>query len=81
MSLFEAELPPGLVYVPSWLSSEEQDLAVAEVDRHEFETTLMRRVQHFGARYDYFATEVLDVGSAPEIPNIIRSRCGNCVPP
>ena len=72
MSLFEVELPPGLVYVPSWLSSEEQDLAVAEVDRHEFETTLMRRVQHFGARYDYFATEVLDVGSAPEIPHYLQ---------
>ncbi len=68
MSLFEVDLPPGLIYVQSWLSTKEQDLAVAEVDSHEFETTLTRRVQHFGARYDYFATEVLEVGSAPEIP-------------
>lgn len=54
--------------MPSWLSAEEQDLAVDGVDSHEFETTLTRRAQHFGARYDYFATEVLEIGSGPEIP-------------
>ena len=68
MSLFDSELPPGLLYIPNWLSTVEHDRAVAEVDANIFETTLARRVQHYGARYDYFSSEVLVAGTAPAIP-------------
>jgi len=68
VSLFESEMPPGLLYLPNWLSVSEHDRAVAEVDDNYFETTLSRRVQHYGARYDYFSSEVLLAGTAPAIP-------------
>ncbi len=71
MSLFNSEMPTGLIYYPNWLTVSEHDQAVAEVDGNQFESTLARRVQHYGARYDYFSSEVLVAGSAPAIPRIL----------
>ena len=68
VSLLEAPLPPGLIYFPDWLSSAEHDAALWEIDSHEFETGLSRRVQHYGARYDYDSARVAEIGSAPQIP-------------
>ena len=68
VSLLEAPLPPGLIYFPDWLSSAEHDSALWEIDSHEFETGLSRRVQHYGARYDYDSARVAEIGSAPQIP-------------
>ena len=68
MSLIEAPLPPGLLYFPDWLSDAEHDSAVSEIDSHEFETGLARRVQHYGVRYDYGSAQIAKIGSAPPIP-------------
>lgn len=71
MSLFDAEMPTGLIYFPNWITVSEHDRVVSEIDGNHFETTLARRVQHYGARYDYFSTEVLEAGSAPAIPEVL----------
>lgn len=76
MSLFHIELPPGLIYVPRWLSDEEHSAALEEIDNHQFESTLSRRVQHYGARYDYFSSELKGADSAPPIPTIL-SKIGS----
>ena len=76
MSLFQVEFPSGLIYVPNWLSEEEHAAALEEIDNHQFESTLARRVQHYGSRYDYFASELKDAGSAPPIPPVL-SEIGN----
>ncbi len=73
MSLLESNLPPGLVYRPEWLSADEHDAAVTEVDSKIFETTLSRRVQHYGARYEYETSKVAAIGSAPPIPSVLKA--------
>ena len=73
MNLLGQELPPGLVLRNNWLSDAEHASAVAEVDNNQFETTLLRRVQHYGARYDYESSQVSEIGSAPPIPPILKT--------
>ena len=73
MNLLGQELPPGLVLRNNWLSDAEHAKAVAEVDNNYFETTLLRRVQHYGARYDYELSQVSEIGSAPPIPPVLKS--------
>ena len=63
MSLFEPQLPPGLVYVPEWLSQLEHDAALQEVDSLPFDESLSRRVQHYGAKYDYSFAKVDERGT------------------
>jgi len=71
VNLLEASLPPGLVYINNWLSTDEHDSVVTEIDNNIFETSLMRRVQHYGARYEYSSAEVAELGSAPPIPPVM----------
>ena len=73
MNLLGQELPPGLILRNNWLSDAEHADAVAEVDNNFFETTLLRRVQHYGARYDYELSQVSEIGSAPPIPPVLKS--------
>lgn len=60
--------PPGLIYVKDWLTSSEQNILFDEVESREFDTTLSRRVQHYGAKYNYDSSVVQEIGSAPAIP-------------
>lgn len=73
MSLFESELPPGLIFIPNWLSQNEHDAAVQEVDALPYDENLSRRVQHYGAKYDYFSAAVHESGSAPTIPPVLAA--------
>ena len=73
MSLLEYPVPPGLLYIPEWLSNTEHDQALQEIDSQKFETGLARRVQHYGARYDYDSSQVAEIGSAPPIPEFLAS--------
>lgn len=72
MSLLEPELPPGLIYVANWLTIQEHAEAVATVDQSTFDRSLQRRVQHYGARYDYDSSSISDLGSAPKIPEVLN---------
>jgi len=73
MSLLEPTLPPGLIYIPNWLTSEEHANAVETIDANPFDSSLQRRVQHYGARYDYGSLSVGDFGSAPPIPEVLKT--------
>ena len=67
MKLF-SELPPGLIYISDWVSGEDQNSIVHEIDTMQFDGTLLRRVQHYGAKYNYDSSVVEQIGSAPPIP-------------
>lgn len=77
MTLFDDEQsieelrPPGLIYFANWLSIEEHDLILNEIDCRIFDTTLSRRVQHYGTIYDYAASTIGRVGNAPAIPPLM----------
>ena len=72
MSLFETSMPPGLIYVPDWLTDFEHDSLIDLIDRSHFEESLMRRVQHYGVRYNYESSSIESAGSAPPIPAEIQ---------
>jgi alkylated DNA repair dioxygenase AlkB len=44
---------PGFVYIPSFVDAAEQGRLVATIDRSPWQSTLRRRIQHYGYRYDY----------------------------
>ena len=44
---------PGLVYIPNYFNDAKQRVLINEIDRREWDTTLKRRTQHYGYRYDY----------------------------
>jgi alkylated DNA repair dioxygenase AlkB len=48
-----ASVVPGLRYVPAYVSDQECRQILEQVDAQPWLTTLKRRVQHWGWRYDY----------------------------
>jgi alkylated DNA repair dioxygenase AlkB len=60
----EAEAVPaytvieGLRYVPDFVTLEEQDRLLRQIDAGEWRADLRRRVQHYGYRYDYKSRSV-----------------------
>lgn len=62
---------PGLRYVPAFLTPAEQEDAVRRIDANDgaWLTSLSRRVQHYGWRYDYAARAVtsdMRIGPLPD---------------
>ncbi len=49
---------PGLTYIPDFISAQEQDLILAQINQQPWLTDLNRRVQHYGYKYDYKARTV-----------------------
>ena len=69
LSSTSANLPPGAIYLPSFISSDEEVALVRHLDASEWNMDLKRRVQHFGYRYDYRARSVTSdayLGPLPE---------------
>ena len=61
--IFGMEIPPkiikpepiiaGMSYIPNWINNDEHDKLLSTIDSLPWETTLKRRVQQYGYRYDY----------------------------
>jgi alkylated DNA repair dioxygenase AlkB len=43
----------GMSYISDWITENEHDTLLNEIDKMPWETTLKRRVQQYGYRYDY----------------------------
>jgi alkylated DNA repair dioxygenase AlkB len=48
----------GLTYIPDFISAQEQDFLLLQIDQQSWLTDLKRRVQHYGYKYDYKARTV-----------------------
>lgn len=48
----------GLTYISDFISVQEQDLLLSQIDQQSWLTDLKRRVQHYGYKYDYKARTV-----------------------
>lgn len=55
LSFFPDEWPNGLTYLENYISEDEADRLVQEIDGAPWRADLKRRVQHYGYRYDYKA--------------------------
>lgn len=49
---------PGLVYIPNFITPAEEAALIEAIDAGTWDTSLKRRVQHFGLRYDYTSKSV-----------------------
>ncbi|KAF4651986.1 Alkylated DNA repair protein alkB 8 [Perkinsus chesapeaki] len=47
------ELPPGLTLIPDFITKEEEMKLMARVDEGDWNTSIRRRVQHFGHTFSY----------------------------
>jgi alkylated DNA repair dioxygenase AlkB len=47
------KLPPGLELHENFVTEEEEKSLLKSIDRYEWDTTLKRRTQHYGFKYDY----------------------------
>ncbi|MGJ8561865.1 MAG: alpha-ketoglutarate-dependent dioxygenase AlkB [Litorimonas sp.] len=57
LSFRQDEWPDGLTYLENYISDDETDRLVQEIDAAPWRTDLKRRVQHYGYRYDYKARQ------------------------
>lgn len=48
----------GLIFLPNYISQHHHDWLLEQIDAQPWDTTLKRRVQHYGYRYDYKARRV-----------------------
>ena len=77
--------PEGLLYVPDFLTEDEERRLVAVFDQLEFDEVRMRgqaakrTVVHFGYRYDYEAWRLTPVGPLPSSLSDLRARAGALV--
>ena len=48
----------GLLYIPDYITSDEETSLIKTINKQKWNNTLSRRVQHYGYRYDYKARTV-----------------------
>ena len=74
----ESSEVPGLVYVPNFLTSSEEEKLVRKIDGSDWQSEqLRRRVQHYGWRYDYRKRQVdksMHLGPLPDWASRIAKR-------
>jgi alkylated DNA repair dioxygenase AlkB len=77
LSFFPEEWPDGLTYLENYITEDEANRLVQEIDAAPWCTDLKRRVQHFGYRYDYKARQAKRedyLGSLPELFQQLAQR-------
>ena len=62
---------PGLLYLPDFVSVEEEKSLMSSIDTGSWDTTLKRRVQHFGLRYDYTVKSVDKTAEIQPLPTFM----------
>jgi alkylated DNA repair dioxygenase AlkB len=70
MDLFSSEIPKieGLTYTPNYITIEQEQFLINQIDNQPWLTDLKRRVQHYGYKYDYKARKIthdLKIGEVP----------------
>ena len=77
LSLFQDQWPDGLTYLETYISDDEADRLVQEIDAAPWRADLKRRVQHYGYRYDYKARQARRedyLGPLPEVFQQLAER-------
>ncbi len=58
---------PGLMYIDDFLTPEEEASLIEEINMKPWDTSIKRRVQHYGYRYDYASKKALEnIGKLPD---------------
>ncbi len=62
----------GLLYVPEFITLDEERALLESIDQNTWLTDLKRRVQHYGYKYDYKARAVTNDAYLAELPEWIE---------
>lgn len=73
------DLPAGAAYAPDFVAAPEEAACIAALDSGAWDTTLKRRVQHFGYRYDYRARAVTADAYLGPLPDWLEALCSRLV--
>ncbi len=68
---------PGLIYEPNFLTGEEHDELLRQVDSERWLDDFRRRVQHYGYRYDYRNRAIdhsMQLGTLPDWAQALAER-------
>lgn len=65
----------GLTYIPDFISDQQQDSLLSQIDRQTWLTDLKRRVQHYGYKYDYKVRTVGNDAHLGSLPDWLFSIC------
>ena len=76
MTLFNTEIPKiqGLTYTKNYITTEQEQFLISQIDSQPWLADLKRRVQHYGYKYDYKARKItpdLKIADVPEWLQII----------
>ncbi len=63
----------GLTYIPDFISAQEQNFLLAQINQQPWLTDLKRRVQHYGYKYDYKARAVGNDAYLGPLPDWLSS--------
>ncbi len=72
LSFLQPDLPPGLKYLPDFISVEEAEYLVHKIGAQPWRSDLKRRVQHYGYRYDYKARQAREEDYLGPLPAFLR---------
>ncbi len=72
-----AETPniPGLRYIPDFITQNEENTLIVNIDAQPWLNDLKRRVQHYGYKYDYKARTVSNDAYLGLLPDWLSSLC------
>jgi alkylated DNA repair dioxygenase AlkB len=59
----------GLLYIPDYITAQEEIRLTKLINKQKWDNTLQRRVQHYGYRYDYKARKVTSDMYLGKLPN------------
>lgn len=66
---------PGLRYIASYITQQEHDVLLEQIDRSPWLSDLKRRVQHYGYKYNYKARTIDQAAYLGSLPGWLGSLC------
>ncbi len=78
MDLFTSEIPKiqGLTYTRNYITTEQEQFFITQIDNQPWLSDLKRRVQHYGYKYDYKTRRItldLKIGNIPDWLQILAN--------
>ena len=69
----------GLIYLSEYISLDDHDFFVEQIDKQLWLSDLKRRVQHYGYKYDYKARNIDQTAFLGPLPEWLNSLCQKLV--
>lgn len=65
----------GLIYIENFISLDEQNFLIESIDKYPWDSSLKRRTQHYGYKYDYTKKNIDKSSYVGAVPDIFKIYC------